>query len=148
MNISSDDISSKDQALHSGLGLPAFPNDLPTQEELRIFMPTLLSRIDRYGLSAFMRGAEPPYLHQYKTRDLTLLPELPASAGEGPKETRVALRASVEHENSIKDAMKLEWTRDQQQKVATLILDSMRYTAVSRFEKCSLIISSTIQVAQ
>ena len=31
--------------------------------------------------------------------------------------------------------MKKEWTRDQEQKVASLILDSMRYSAVSRFER-------------
>ena len=30
--------------------------------------------------------------------------------------------------------MKTEWTRDQQPKVATVILDSMRRSAVSRFE--------------
>ena len=34
----------------------------------------------------------------------------------------------------IKLQMKTEWTRDQQHKVATLILDSMRSKAVSRFE--------------
>ena len=53
---------------------------------------------------------------------------------EGPKEGRVALRATYEHDNAIKLAMKTEWSRDQQQKVASVILESMRHTAVSRFE--------------
>ena len=76
----------------------------------------------------------PPHVLQYTPRDLALIPVLPADAGEGPKEIRVALRATYEHDNAIKLAMKTEWSRDQQQKVASVILESMRHTAVSRFE--------------
>ena len=130
-----NDNSLKDPKQHSVLGLTAFPNDLPNKEELRTWLPHLLSRIDALGLSAFIRGADPPYVLQYKTRDLTQLPELPSAAGEGTREARLALRASIVHENSIKEAMKKEWTRDQEQKVASLVLDSMRYSAVSRFER-------------
>ena len=64
-----------------------------------------------------------------------MLPELPEAAGPGPVEARLALRTSMAHENSIKNEMKKEWTRDQEQKVASLILDSMRYSAISRFER-------------
>ena len=106
LNSALDD-SSKDPKQHSVLGLSVFPNDLPTKEELRVWLPTLLSRIYAMGLSAFMRGAEPPYVLQYNTRDLTMLPELAEAAGAGPVEARLALRASMSHEkNSIKEEMK------------------------------------------
>ena len=71
---------------------------------------------------------------QYTHRDLSLTPELEAGASEAAKETRIALRATYTHDNAIKARMKREWTRDQQQKVASVILDSMRLTAVSRYE--------------
>ena len=64
----------KDSKLNTVIGIPAFPNDLPTIEELREYVPHLLARIDAMGLSAYMRGAEPPYVLQYKERDLSLLP--------------------------------------------------------------------------
>ena len=47
-----------------------FPNDLPTMEELREYMPPLLAKIDSMNLAAYMRGAEPSYVLQYKERDL------------------------------------------------------------------------------
>ena len=114
-NLTNDD-TFKDPALKAGIGLAAFPSDLPSKEELRVWLPTLISKIDGLGLSAFMRGADPPYVLQYKARDLSLLPELPEAAGEGPVQARLALRASTEHENSIKGSMKKEWTRDQEQR--------------------------------
>ena len=120
--------------LTAAIGIPAHPNDLPTIEELREYTPRLLAKISSLGLSAYMRGAEPPYVLQYKERDLHLLPELEADAGEASKEARLALRANAMHENSIKADMKREWARDQQQKVADVILDSMRKTAVSKFD--------------
>jgi len=117
----------KDSKLNTVIGIPAFPNDLPTIEELREYVPHLLARIDAMGLSAYMRGAEPPYVLQYKERDLSLLPELPATCGETAKEARIALRATMTHENDIKADMKREWGRDQQQKVATLVLVESEY---------------------
>ena len=104
-------------------------------EQLRVWTPALVSQFDSMGLAAFLRGSEPSHALQYKPRDLSLLPLLPETVGEGPREARIALRATIEHDNAIKADMKLEWTRDQKQRVATIILDSMRSTAVSRFEE-------------
>ena len=137
-NLSPDDLSVNPASKSAAHGITAFPCDLPSQEELREWLPNLQSRIDAMGLSAYMRGSEPPHVLQYTPRDLALIPVLPADAGEGPKEGRVALRATYEHDNAIKLAMKTEWSRDQQQKVASVILESMRHTAVSRFESLRL----------
>ena len=122
-NIAPDDMSSTTSKNTAG-GITNFPCDLPSPEQLRVWLPHLLSRIDSMGLSSYMRGAEPPHVIQYTLRDLSLTPELATSAGEAAKETRIALRATYEHDNSIKTQMKQEWTRDQQQKVASIILDS------------------------
>ena len=128
------DDSSQASKHQNVIGVAEFPGDLPSMEELTVWLPFLLSSVDRLGLSAYMRNAEPSFVLQYKPKDLALVPELEASAGEGPVATRLALRVTIAHENSIKVDMKREWTRDQQQKVATIVLDSMRHSAVSRFE--------------
>ena len=134
LSYATDDTSNSSMSKTAASGISEFPCDLPSHEQLRDWMPDLLAKISAMGLSAYMRGAEPPYVIQYTPRDLSLTPELEAAAGEGPKETRIALRATYEHDNMIKMQMKTEWTRDQQHKVATLVLDSMRSKAVSRFE--------------
>ena len=132
--IADDLVKDTTSSAESGRAL-IFPNDLPTIEELREYVPPLLAKISSMNLAAYMRGAEPSYVLQYKERDLSLLPELEGGAGEGAKETRLALRANVMHENSIKADMKREWARDQKQKVASVVLESMRHTAVSRFDQ-------------
>ena len=100
-SFASSDLSGESK-LTAAIGIPAYPNDLPTIEELREYTQRLLAKISSLGLSAYMRGAEPPYVLQYKERNLNLLPELEADAGEASKEARLALRANVMHENSIK----------------------------------------------
>ena len=121
--MSSDDMSNSSVSKFAASGITEFPCDLPSQEQLREWLPHLLTRIDVMGLSAYMRGAEPPHVIQYTLRDLSLTPELPAAAGEAPKEARLSIRATYEHDNAIKTQMKTQWTRDQQQKVASVVLE-------------------------
>ena len=59
-------------------------------------------------VSSYMRGAEPPHVIQYTLRDLSLTPELEAGASDAAKETRIALRATYTHDNTIKASMKKE----------------------------------------
>ena len=101
-NIATDDSSASSSSKFTASGIMDFPCDLPSQEQLREWLPHLTTRIDSMGLSAYLRGSEPSYVIQYTLRDLALTPELPATAGEGPKEARLALRATYDHDNSIK----------------------------------------------
>ena len=107
-NIASDDMSNSSSTKNTASGITTFPCDLPSPEQLRVWLPHLLSRIDAMGLSSYMRGAEPPHVIQYTHTDLSLTPELATSAGEAAKETRIALRATYEHDNLIKTQMKQE----------------------------------------
>ena len=101
-----DESSNSSLQKTSASRITEFPCDLPTQAQLREWLPCLHTYIGSMGLAAYMRGSEPPHVIQFTPRDLALTPVLEVTAGEGPKESRIALRATYEHDNAIKLQMK------------------------------------------
>ena len=67
-NLTPDDLSVNPASKSAAHGITAFPCDLPSQEELREWLPNLQSRIDAMGLSAYMRGSDPPHVLQYNSQ--------------------------------------------------------------------------------